>query len=168
MDTIALAEGDHLFRERTDGFRFGEGGFDAFVLDEAADLIREQGIAMGGATTEFDSFLTVAHGVVLRLIQRSFNERRVDLVTEAEAELLEFFFDFVKRFLAEVADLHQIVLGKLSQLANRKNVCLLQAIISANREVQLLDTSVRRTIRRAAEDTRRPTIGRFLTGPPTG
>jgi hypothetical protein len=45
--STTLAQGHQFLGERTNGFRLGESGLDAFVLDEAANLIGEQGITMG-------------------------------------------------------------------------------------------------------------------------
>jgi len=97
MQITTLPESNHLFRERTDGFSFGEGGFNAFVFDEAADLIGEQSIAMRGRTTEFDSFLTMAHGVLFGFLHSGkFDETLIELHTEAQTKLSEFVFDFVE------------------------------------------------------------------------
>ena len=46
MQISTLAKSDHFFRERTNGLRLSEGSFDAFVFDEAADLVREQSVAV--------------------------------------------------------------------------------------------------------------------------
>jgi hypothetical protein len=46
VERAFFAERDHFFRQWADGLGFGKGGFDAFVFDEAANLIREQSVAM--------------------------------------------------------------------------------------------------------------------------
>ena len=49
VEISTLAQGHQFLGERANGFRLGESGLDAFVLDEAANLIGEQGITMGRA-----------------------------------------------------------------------------------------------------------------------
>ena len=46
MDSAALAERDHLLSHGPSGFRLGNGGDDALVLDETANQVSEHGVAV--------------------------------------------------------------------------------------------------------------------------
>ena len=46
VQSAALAEGHDFFGDGTRGLGFGHGGFDALVLDQAADQVGEHGVAM--------------------------------------------------------------------------------------------------------------------------
>ena len=56
VEGVFLAEGDDLLREWADGLGLGEGGLDAAVLDQADDLIGEQGVAVGLERPSFTVF----------------------------------------------------------------------------------------------------------------
>jgi hypothetical protein len=66
VDRTFLAEGHHLFGERPDRFRLGEGGFDSLMLDQAANLVREQRFAMLGFAAESHRFLLMSHRSMVR------------------------------------------------------------------------------------------------------
>ena len=61
VDRTVLAQRHHFFRERANGFRFRERGFNALVLDQAANLIGEQCLPMFCGAAELDRFLLVSH-----------------------------------------------------------------------------------------------------------
>src|SRR6185312_3782518 len=58
------------------------------------------------------------------------------LLPQAETELLELGLDLVDRLLAEVADVHQLGLGLLHQVAHRVDALALQAVVRTDREVE--------------------------------
>jgi hypothetical protein len=60
-----FAERDHPVRERTNSFCFGERRLDPTVLDQAANLVREQRFAMFGLSAEPDRFLLMSHRLTL-------------------------------------------------------------------------------------------------------
>src|SRR4029453_6446976 len=63
VNRSSFAEGHHLFRERSNRFRFGQSCFDALMLDQGANLIREQRFAVRSRATELDRLFLVLHKV---------------------------------------------------------------------------------------------------------
>src|SRR4029453_5037167 len=61
------------------------------------------------------------------------------LLAEAQAELLELGLHLVDRLLAEVPDVHQLGLRLLHEVAHGVDALALQAVVGADREVQVLD-----------------------------
>jgi hypothetical protein len=61
VERAVFPEGHHFFRERADGFRFRQRGFDALVRNQTANLVGEQSFPMRGGTAELDRFLLVPH-----------------------------------------------------------------------------------------------------------
>src|ERR671932_611095 len=61
---------------------------------------------------------------------------------QRKAELLELLADLVDRLGAEVADVEQVGLGLGDQLADRGDALALEAIVGADRQVELLDRRV--------------------------
>src|SRR6185436_14043447 len=59
----ALAEGDHLFRNGSRGFRLGQRGGDSLVDNQAADQIRQHRVAMCRSAAEFCCSFTMTHGI---------------------------------------------------------------------------------------------------------
>ena len=84
-----LAKGDHFLGEGPDGLGFREGGLNAFVFDQAADLVREHGIAMSGGAAEFDGFFLVAHGVLAGGFFGDLDKSIVEFLTKTQAEWCE-------------------------------------------------------------------------------
>src|ERR671914_8312 len=70
------------------------------------------------------------------------SSRLVEAHAEAQTHALEDFLDLVERLAAEVLRLQHLGLGLLHQLANRPDVRVLQAVVGADRELQLLDALV--------------------------
>src|SRR5581483_4274921 len=66
----------------------------------------------------------------------------VDLHSQAQPHGTENFFDLVQRLPSEVFRLQHFGFGLLDQLANRLNVCILQAVVAAHRKLQLFDRTV--------------------------
>ena len=66
MDRPFFAEGDHFFRERPDRFGFRQRGANTLMLDQAANLICQQGLSVLGGTTELYRFLLVSHREISR------------------------------------------------------------------------------------------------------
>ena len=64
MKIASFAEGHHFLGKRPNGLGLGESGLNTAVLNEAADLVREHGIAVGGRAAKFDGFFLVAHGLL--------------------------------------------------------------------------------------------------------
>src|SRR5688572_1934295 len=61
------------------------------------------------------------------------------LLPQAETELLELGLDLVDRLLAEVADIHQLGLRLLHQVADGVDALSLEAVVRTDRKVQVLD-----------------------------
>src|SRR5438132_5695531 len=68
------------------------------------------------------------------------------LLPQAEPQLFELDLDLVDRLLAEVADVHQLGLGLGDELAHGVDPLALEAVVRADRQVQLLDRD--RVVRR--------------------
>src|SRR5260370_20440312 len=58
---------------------------------------------------------------------------------EAETQLGELLLDLLDGLLPEVADVEQVLLGSLDELADGGDALPLQAVVGANREVEVLD-----------------------------
>ena len=67
---------------------------------------------------------------------------RLVLGLEAKTHGLELVLDFLDGLDAKVADVQQIVLGELDELADRVDAGALEAVIGADGEVQVLDLLV--------------------------
>src|SRR6266487_5165539 len=66
MDRSFFAEGDHFFCERADRFGFRQGGANALMLDQTANLICQQRFSVLGGATELYRFLLVSHREISR------------------------------------------------------------------------------------------------------
>src|SRR5437660_2245966 len=60
------------------------------------------------------------------------------LLLQSEPELVELALHLVDRLLPEVADVHQLGLALLDEVADRVDALALQAVVGAHREVELL------------------------------
>jgi hypothetical protein len=56
-----LAQGDHLFNQRTDGLGLGHGGLDAVFDDDGRNQIAQQRAAVAGIASELESCIAMAH-----------------------------------------------------------------------------------------------------------
>jgi hypothetical protein len=83
VERVLAADGDHLLGKWAHGACFGEGGFDAFVFDEAADLVGEQRFSVGGRAAEFDGFFLVTHGVLAGGFFGDFDNSAVEFLTKS-------------------------------------------------------------------------------------
>ena len=54
----------------------------------------------------------------------------------------EFLFDFLERFLAEVADFHHFLLGLLGEFQHGGDTRPLEAVVGTDAEVEFLDEHV--------------------------
>jgi hypothetical protein len=63
MNRSSFAKGHHLLRKRSNRFRFGQCCFDALMLDQRANLIREQRFAVLSRAAELDRLFLVPHKV---------------------------------------------------------------------------------------------------------
>jgi hypothetical protein len=61
MDIASFAQGDHPFGIGPHRFCLRQSRLDSIVLDEAANLIRQQEIPMLGFAAQFDRLLLVTH-----------------------------------------------------------------------------------------------------------
>ena len=66
----------------------------------------------------------------------------VELVAEAQAQLDELRLDLGKRLLAEVAVLEHVGLGLRRELANGRDVRVVEAVRRADAELDLVDGHV--------------------------
>src|SRR5438067_13756482 len=66
----------------------------------------------------------------------------VDLHSQTETHLGEDFFDLVQRLASEVLRLQHLGFGFLNQFADRLNVSVLQAVVAADRQLQLFDRAI--------------------------
>src|ERR1700759_516216 len=66
----------------------------------------------------------------------------VDLHAERETHLSKDFLDLVEALAAEVLRLQHLGFGLLDQLADRRDVGILQAVVAAHRKLKLLDRAV--------------------------
>ena len=67
----------------------------------------------------------------------SITDRALSL--EAQAHGLELVLDFLNGLHAEVADVEQVVLRELDELAHGVDARALEAVVGADRKVQILD-----------------------------
>src|ERR1039458_681524 len=56
-----LAQGDHLFNQRTDSLGLGHGGLHAVFHEDGRDQVAQQGAAMAGVASELESCVAMAH-----------------------------------------------------------------------------------------------------------
>src|SRR6185369_16530466 len=63
MNRSSFTEGHHLFRERSNRFRFGQSCFDALMLDQRANLIRQHRFAVLSRAAELDRLFLMPHTV---------------------------------------------------------------------------------------------------------
>src|SRR5688572_4626167 len=61
---------------------------------------------------------------------------------QAKPALVELGDDFVERLLTEVGDGQQVVLGLLQQLADRVDLCALEAVARPLRELEIFDRQI--------------------------
>src|SRR5205807_8393947 len=66
MDRSFFAKRDHFFRERAHRFGFCQGGANALMLDQTANLICQQRFSMLGSATKLYRFLLVSHRAISR------------------------------------------------------------------------------------------------------
>src|SRR5437588_10717567 len=66
MDRSFFAKRDHFFRERADRFGFCQGGANALMLDQTANLICQQRFSVLGSATTLYRFLLVSHRAISR------------------------------------------------------------------------------------------------------
>src|SRR5437660_9306351 len=66
MDRSFFAKRDHFFRERAHRFGFRQGGANALMLDQTANLICQQRFSVLGSATELYRFLLVSHREISR------------------------------------------------------------------------------------------------------
>ena len=64
MERTLFAEGYHLFRERTNSFRLGQGRLDPLMLDQTANLIGHERLPVLSRPAELHRLLLVSHGIV--------------------------------------------------------------------------------------------------------
>ena len=97
MQIAALSQSDHFFRVRTNRLRLRQRCFDAAMLNEAANLIRQQQVSMLGLPAQFNSLLPVTHkflqGHQLPLVaslatHRGLDQSGFELHSETETQLL--------------------------------------------------------------------------------
>src|SRR5262245_63972723 len=77
----------------------------------------------------------------------------VDSHAEAEAHRRQDLLDFVQALAAEVLGLEHFGFGLLHQLADRANVRVLEAVVGADRKLELLDALVEVFVARSEEHT---------------
>src|SRR5207237_5808855 len=135
-------------------------GLDPLMLDQAANLIGEQRFAMFRFATEPNCLFLMSHrlassksdalgcdlgGAISRSTIDSrdrFDQSNFELHSQTETELLKLVFDFVERFLPEVAVLEHFAFGLLRELTNGGDVGVVQAIGSANTELDFVHAHV--------------------------
>ena len=71
VEGAAFAEGDQFFGDGTGGFGLGQGGCDAFVLNEAANEVGEHCVPVLTGAAQFSGSLEMAHKRVLFLLKMS-------------------------------------------------------------------------------------------------
>ena len=148
-----LGESDHPVGVLADFLGFGNGGGDAAVLNQAADQIGQHGPTMLGFEAQRGCCGTMSHGSkspsrLLGLGRRAQElgggvkggvGAAFDFHPQREAEMGEFVFDFVERFLAEVPVLEHFDFGLRGELANGGDVGVVQAVGGADAEFNLVD-----------------------------
>src|SRR5690606_11896333 len=65
---------------------------------------------------------------------------------KAQVQGLELLFHFLERLLPEISDLHHVIFGPPGQLLDRVNPCPLEAVVGANRKIELLDGHLHQAI----------------------
>src|SRR4029450_9456857 len=85
-------------------------------------------------------------GSGIRLLLRSC--RLIHAHPEAQPHAVQDLLDLIERLAAEVLRLEHLGLGFLHQFANRPDVRVLQAVVRANRELQLLRALVEVVVHR--------------------
>ena len=112
MNRAAFAESDHFFRDGPGGFGFRQRGRDSFVLDQAANQVREHRVAMRAGSAQLSGSFKVAHRSRndwhLRLFLRRVQQGRINVHSQRETEALQFVFDFVQRLFTEIAVLEHL------------------------------------------------------------
>src|SRR5262249_5017825 len=119
------------------------------VRDEVRREVPEHCPPARGVATELTPRLLVTHDSTL-LSSRSglgllrlppLEELRpiVDLHAQRQAHVREDLFDLLQRLTAEVLGLEHVLLGPLNELADERDVRVLEAVRRANRELELLD-----------------------------
>src|SRR3954471_19209553 len=78
----------------------------------------------------------------LRALLRVCPRRLIEAHPEAQPHAVQDFLDLVQRLAAEVLRLQHLGLGLLHQLADRADVRVLEAVVRAHRELELLDALV--------------------------
>src|SRR5713101_949988 len=61
MNRSLLTERHHLFRERSNRLCFGQRGLNALMLDQGANLVRQEGFAVLSRAAKLDRFFLVSH-----------------------------------------------------------------------------------------------------------
>src|SRR5689334_20038677 len=75
--------------------------------------------------------------------------RLIHAHAEAEPHAVQDLLDLVERLATEILRLQHLGLGFLHQFANRPDVRVLQAVVRANRQLELLDALVEVFVQRA-------------------
>jgi hypothetical protein len=65
MKIALLAQGNHLFNQRTDSLGLGQRGLDAVFHDDGRGQVAQQGATVTGVASELVSCIAMAHGVLL-------------------------------------------------------------------------------------------------------
>src|SRR5262249_43991354 len=123
VDVPALRERDQMLREWPERLGLRLGRADPFVGEE---LRRERA---------HEQALVRWPGPEPGPLPRS----RPLVLPEGQAELVELPLDLVDRLLPEVADVHQLGLALLPEVADGVDALALQAVVGPDGEVQLLD-----------------------------
>ena len=61
MQRPILSQGNHAFSERSHCLGFGQSCLDALVLNQAANLVRQQRLSMLGGAPELNRLFLVSH-----------------------------------------------------------------------------------------------------------
>src|SRR5688572_8343648 len=75
--------------------------------------------------------------------------RLIEPHAKAQAHAVQDLLDLVERLAAEVLGLQHLGLGLLHELANGPDVRVLEAVVGADRELELLDALVEILVERA-------------------
>src|SRR6266508_3053046 len=90
----------------------------------------------------------MAHDLDLLLLGGAFaridffpRRKAIDLHAQLEPHLLENFFDFVQRFMAEVLGPEHLLFRLLNQFTDILDVGILQAVLRSDRKLELVDAA---------------------------
>jgi hypothetical protein len=145
MNGAALAERDHFFGDGTRGLGLGQSRRHALVFDQAANEVGQHRVAMFGRAAQFGRSLQVSHKFLTPpsvLPSAWLDQARLKIHAERQAERGQLVFDFVERFLAEVAILEHFLLALHRQLADGGDVRVVQAVRRADAQFDFVDAHV--------------------------